>query len=206
MGRASLANAHGELCQGTAFRQYAERFERLYLENQETRLSAINRGGWRRCARYWTDEPGYRGRWTTTIEGRTERLVSICQQAGADCYVSGPTARAYVDATASAPPASGLEHFDYAGYPSMTSCFRLRPLRERDRFDLQSRPSGCRLHAASVTMRLSIVTTLSIGASPGRVSPVSARPRPGSPRITRSCSSTTDRRTIPRRGAETARA
>ena len=29
--------------------------------------------------------------------GRTERLVSICQQAGADTYVSGPSARAYLD-------------------------------------------------------------------------------------------------------------
>ena len=81
------------------FRQYAERFERLYLENQETHLSAINRS-WLEAL---CEILGVRTRlsWSMNfdvVEGRTERLVSICQQAGADCYVSGPAARAYLDA------------------------------------------------------------------------------------------------------------
>mgnify|MGYP003694663645 CR=1 FL=1 len=93
VGRASLANARGELCQAPYFRQYAERFERLYLENQETHLSAINR----RWLEALCEILGVRTRlsWSMDydiVEGRTERLVSICQQAGADCYVSGPAA------------------------------------------------------------------------------------------------------------------
>ena len=81
-------------------RQYAERFECLYLENQETRFSAINR----RWLEALGEILGVRTRlsWSLdydVVEGRTERLVSICRQAGADCYVSGPAARVYLDAS-----------------------------------------------------------------------------------------------------------
>jgi hypothetical protein len=57
------------------------------------------------------------------VEGRTERLVSICQQAGADCYVSGPAARAYLDANCFRSTGIGLEYFDYAGYPEYDQLF-----------------------------------------------------------------------------------
>ena len=50
-------------------------------------------------------------------EGRSGRLVSLCQQAGATCYVSGPAARAYLDVAAFAAAGIVVEWFDYAGYP-----------------------------------------------------------------------------------------
>ena len=43
-------------------------------------------------------------RWST---GKTERLVGICRQAGADTYMSGPAARGYIDAGVFA--AAGIE-------------------------------------------------------------------------------------------------
>jgi len=49
--------------------------------------------------------------------GRTERLVSICQQAGADTYVSGPSARGYIDEACFRAAGIELRYFDYAGYP-----------------------------------------------------------------------------------------
>ena len=119
-------------------------------------------GGWRRCARYWTDEPGYRGRWTTTSlrAAPSAWSASASRPAPIAMCPAPPLARMWMR-TASAPPASGSSTFDYAGYPEYRPAVSaVRPLRERDRFDLQSRPKGCRLHAASVTMRLSIVTTL----------------------------------------------
>jgi hypothetical protein len=57
------------------------------------------------------------------VGGRTERLVGICQQAGADCYVSGPTARAYLDADCFRSAGIGLEYFDYAGYREYDQLF-----------------------------------------------------------------------------------
>jgi hypothetical protein len=106
------------------FRQYAERFERLYLENQEAHLSAINR----RWLEALCAILGVRTRlsWSMDydiVEGRTERLVSICQQAGADCYVSGPAARVYLDANCFRTAGIGLEYFDYAGYPEYDQLF-----------------------------------------------------------------------------------
>ena len=49
--------------------------------------------------------------------GRSERLASICAQAGATVYVSGPSARDYLDEAAFARCGVAVEWFDYAGYP-----------------------------------------------------------------------------------------
>ncbi len=48
--------------------------------------------------------------------GRSERLASICAQAGATVYVSGPSARDYLDEAAFSRRGVAVEWFDYAGY------------------------------------------------------------------------------------------
>ena len=48
--------------------------------------------------------------------GRSERLASICAQAGATVYVSGPAARDYLDEAAFSRRGIAVEWFDYAGY------------------------------------------------------------------------------------------
>jgi hypothetical protein len=50
-------------------------------------------------------------------EGKTERLVSLCEQAGADVYVSGPAARDYIEPQCFARAGIELIYFDYSGYP-----------------------------------------------------------------------------------------
>ncbi len=50
--------------------------------------------------------------------GKTERLVSLCRQAGATRYLSGPSAEAYLDETAFSREGIAVEWFDYAGYPA----------------------------------------------------------------------------------------
>jgi hypothetical protein len=47
---------------------------------------------------------------------RTERLLAICASFGATKYVSGPTARAYLDVDVFARAGVGVEFFDYTGY------------------------------------------------------------------------------------------
>ncbi len=47
---------------------------------------------------------------------RSERLASICAQAGAGVYVSGPSARGYLDADAFARRGIDVEWFDYGPY------------------------------------------------------------------------------------------
>lgn len=53
----------------------------------------------------------------TLVEGKTERLVALCQQAGGDVYVSGPAAKAYLDGREFTAAGLAVEWFDYSGYP-----------------------------------------------------------------------------------------
>jgi hypothetical protein len=99
------------------FKTFADRFERLYLESTEMRLSQINRT-WLDAACEMLEIPT-KLTWSmdyAVAPGRTERLVSICQQAGADTYVSGPSARSYIDDTCFRDAGIDVQYFDYAGY------------------------------------------------------------------------------------------
>lgn len=51
------------------------------------------------------------------VEGKTEKLVDLCQQAGADEYLSGPSARDYIDASLFAEADIALSYMSYSGYP-----------------------------------------------------------------------------------------
>ena len=58
--------------------------------------------------------------WSTEYDAegsRTERLVSLCRAAGADRYVSGPRARAYLEEEQFERAGIELEYADYDGYP-----------------------------------------------------------------------------------------
>ncbi len=50
-------------------------------------------------------------------EGKTERLADICKQAGGSEYVSGPSAKDYVDQAVFDDMNIKLTWFDYSGYP-----------------------------------------------------------------------------------------
>jgi hypothetical protein len=51
------------------------------------------------------------------VDGPTERLLAICQQAGARRYISGPAARGYLDESRFAEADIAVEWFRYDGYP-----------------------------------------------------------------------------------------
>lgn len=102
-----------------AFREYAPLIEGLYEQaSRERLLSRINRcfiDGV--CELMGIDT---RRSWSTdyTADGeRTARLVSLCKAAGASRYLSGPTARDYLEETAFADAGIELEYADYSGYP-----------------------------------------------------------------------------------------
>ncbi len=50
-------------------------------------------------------------------EGKTERLVSLCRQAGASSYLSGPAAADYIEPELFEAAAIELRYVDYSGYP-----------------------------------------------------------------------------------------
>lgn len=106
------------------FAAYADRLEAIFAGCCESRLSAIN-------AR-WIHEIcsilGIRTKisWSMDyllVAGKTERIVSVCQQAGASVYVSGPSAKSYLDAARFDAAGIELEYFDYSGYPEYSQLF-----------------------------------------------------------------------------------
>jgi hypothetical protein len=100
------------------FGDYAPMVEELYLGSAERRLSLVNRAFIEAvCATLgittalrWSSE--YAGEGT-----KTERLVSLCEQAGATAYLSGPTARAYLDESLFEERGIAVGYIDYADYP-----------------------------------------------------------------------------------------
>ena len=101
------------------FDEFAGRMESLYEQaGKISRLSEIN---------YLFIEAICRAlgittklSWSTDYElvpGKTERLMGLCQQAGATEYLSGPSARAYLQEDQFRAAGISVVYADYAGYP-----------------------------------------------------------------------------------------
>jgi hypothetical protein len=106
------------------FETYRRQFEELYLQSTEKHLSQIN-------YRFLTAICQMLGIDTTLswsmdydiVEGKTERLVNLCEQTGASEYVSGPTAQGYIDEDLFADAGIAVSYIDYAGYPEYEQLF-----------------------------------------------------------------------------------
>ncbi len=55
-------------------------------------------------------------RYDIRCDNPTERVVRLCQAVGAERYVSGPSARAYIEEERFRAAGIALEYFDYSGY------------------------------------------------------------------------------------------
>lgn len=100
------------------FEEVAAMLEPIYLQNQCTYLSALNRKLIESVCSYLGITTRISNSWDyQLIEGKTERLADLCVQAGATEYISGPSAKDYVDEGCFASHGIKLSWFDYAGYP-----------------------------------------------------------------------------------------
>jgi hypothetical protein len=110
--------------QAPHFREYREQMEDLFRGATDTSLSAVNHrlivGLCRiigiNTAITWSMD--YR-----LVEGRTERLVGLCRQAGATRYLSGPSARAYIDPQLFDAAGIELQYMEYGGYREYDQLF-----------------------------------------------------------------------------------
>lgn len=99
------------------FSKYAGALEELYRGTTERRLSEINH-------RFLTAMCGLLGietriTWSMDYQladGKTERLVELCKQAGATEYISGPAAKDYIEANLFAEAGIELRWMDYSEY------------------------------------------------------------------------------------------
>jgi hypothetical protein len=99
------------------FRSLAPAIEALFLGCRETRLSAINRHFLTGLCALLRIETALTWSWDYPMaDGQTDRLVSICQAAGASIYLSGPSAASYIEPDKFASAGITLEYFNYDGY------------------------------------------------------------------------------------------
>jgi hypothetical protein len=103
------------------FRAYRDMIEDLYRGASSSRLSDVNR----RFIDAFAALFGIRTKLSWSMdyalpEGRVERLVGLCQQAGATAYLSGPAAKEYIDPKQFADAGIELSYMDYSGYPEYT--------------------------------------------------------------------------------------
>ena len=99
------------------FKEYKEIFEDLYLSNEEIFLSKINYRFLKAICEIL--EIRTKISWSMDYhvsEGKTERLVHLCKQAGGTDYLSGPAAREYINDRLFAEEDIKLHYIDYSGY------------------------------------------------------------------------------------------
>jgi hypothetical protein len=100
------------------FADYREQFEDLYLRREDQLLTDINRSFVdAACACLGIETPISRSTEYATGGDRTHRLIDVCQALGADIYLSGPSATAYLDERAFTSAGISVEYMDYSGYP-----------------------------------------------------------------------------------------
>jgi hypothetical protein len=100
------------------FEEIAKLFEPLYLQCTYTNLSMLNRALIEAVCAYLNITTTISNSWDyALIDGKTERLVDLCVQAGAAEYVSGPTAKPYLKDDQFADRGIKVSWFDYEGYP-----------------------------------------------------------------------------------------
>lgn len=100
------------------FSEVAEWIEPLYRNRSYATLSALNRVFIESICNYLGIQTKISTSWDyNLIEGRVERLVDLCMQAGAQSYISGPAAKDYLDESGFSIRGINVSWFDYSGYP-----------------------------------------------------------------------------------------
>ena len=106
------------------FKDYKDLFEPFYLNNQEQYLSKVNHA----LILMINDILGIDTKisWSSDyeiIDGKTERLLSLVQQAKGTEYISGPAAKDYIADSVFSDAGVKLSWMDYSGYPEYTQLY-----------------------------------------------------------------------------------
>lgn len=100
------------------FAEVSSWLEPLYLATNYHLLSELNRRLLEAVCAYLGIRTVISNSWDYQVDdGKSERLASLCAQAGGTEYVSGPAARDYLEEPVFAQRGLQVRWFDYAGYP-----------------------------------------------------------------------------------------
>lgn len=100
------------------FAEVATWLQPLYTQESYANLSHLNRRFIEVICDYLSIKTVIRNSWDYVLgEGKSERLVSLCLQAGGTEYISGPAAKGYIEESVFTERGIKLTWFDYVGYP-----------------------------------------------------------------------------------------
>lgn len=100
------------------FNEIANWLEPIYLRQKDTHLSVLNQRFLQEICNYLDIiTPIVNSSDYILKEGKTERLLDLCLQAGATEYISGPAAKEYIEPHLFLESGVALTWFDYSGYP-----------------------------------------------------------------------------------------
>ncbi|MDH4872499.1 WbqC family protein [Pseudomonas sp. BN515] len=100
------------------FSQISAILEPIYLQQEHTHLSRLNRQLIEAVCSYLEITTKISHSWDyTQIDGKSERLADLCAQAGGTEYISGPAAKDYIEEDVFSERGISLGWFDYSAYP-----------------------------------------------------------------------------------------
>ncbi|WNV05377.1 WbqC family protein [Candidatus Methylospira mobilis] len=100
------------------FSEIAAWIEPLYLDQRYTHISQLNRRFIEAVCRYLGITTVISNSWDYSLpDGKTERLADMCRQAGGTEYISGPSAKNYIEEPVFTERGVRLTWFDYSGFP-----------------------------------------------------------------------------------------
>ncbi len=100
------------------FSETAEKLEPLFMHPVSDMLTEINKSLLERICSILSIKTRIRdSRDFKLTEGKTERLVDLCLQVGANNYYSGPAAKSYMDESLFTKKQIEVHYFDYSNYP-----------------------------------------------------------------------------------------
>jgi hypothetical protein len=107
------------------FGRYQEFFENVYLNRKWTNLSELNQYLIRAISRdlLGIDTEFHDSREYQTSGHKLERLLELVVKVGADCYISGPAAKDYIEPARFANAGIEVVWKDYSGYPEYLQRF-----------------------------------------------------------------------------------
>ena len=99
--------------------EIASWLEPLYFQSEVCRLSEVNRRFIEAICLYLNIETRITNSWDyKPLGSKSERLVDLCAQAGGTHYISGPSAKSYVDESLFTIHGIELTWFSYLNYPT----------------------------------------------------------------------------------------
>ncbi len=99
------------------YREISAWLEPLYFEHNFTHISQLNRSFIEAICNYLSINTIIKNSWEyKLLDGKTERIAAICEQAQASEYISGPAAKDYIDEKVFFDLGIKLTWFDYSGY------------------------------------------------------------------------------------------